>query len=200
MVALAIGTGVGINTAMAAQILGVDTNIVLDPLLIFGLLGLPEMGIAGAAVATVTGQVVMRKGFRKSPARVVYPHRVAGTFCLGILSILMQSAYVFYILNRNAPKALYNLYLSRKVVRLAVVAQHQIIEKIVQSDSCVIVGRAADYVLRDHRNVVRIFIHTSKEICIARTMEIYGDTREEVEEILQYLDMHAPAQPASLPQ
>lgn len=43
------------KTPMFAQIIGAVTNIIFDPLLICGLFGLPEMGIAVAAVATVAG-------------------------------------------------------------------------------------------------------------------------------------------------
>lgn len=41
-----------------AQVLGAATNIILDPIMIFGWFGLPSMGIAGAAWATVIGQFV----------------------------------------------------------------------------------------------------------------------------------------------
>lgn len=438
------------KTPMAAQILGAATNILLDPLLIFGLLGLPELGIAGAAIATVSGQiaaalVVMRKGYRRPPVRSVYPRCTAGIFRLGIPNILMQSAYTFYIfglnlilsgfsdqavtalglyykwqtfffiplgamqtcivpivsfnyaarrihrckvtlvtavvfgmalmavgvvcfetipapmlrvftsdervveigrvgfhfiglsfipmvtslvfpvffqavgaavksslltvvrtvvlfvplgmvfaqfgltwfwltfpvtetltsllgivfyrqflthpyvreaplmdrehpemiiqpsrpgvivtiarehgssgkeigrqvaerlgipfyykemtalaaqesgldkvfiseINRNSPKVLYNLYLSTKVVRLAVVAQHNIIQRIAENGSCVIVGRAADYVLREHADVVRVFIHAPMEYRIGRVMEVYGDTQEEAVENVRRSD------------
>ena len=94
------------NRPMAAQILGAVTNIVLDPLLIFGLFGLPALGIAGAAIATVAGQIgaaaiVWRGGYRRSPEWALYPALVRRVYRLGIPNILMQSAYTFYILGLN---------------------------------------------------------------------------------------------------
>lgn len=94
------------KTPMYAQILGAVTNIILDPILIFGLFGVKEFGIAGAAMATVTGQmvaafVVMGKGFRKSPKFRKYPQIIKKIYILGIPNILMQSAYTFYILGLN---------------------------------------------------------------------------------------------------
>ena len=84
------------KTPMLAQIMGAVTNIVLDPILIFGLLGMPT--VAGQIVAAL---IVMKKGFRKSPKWEVYPHHIARIFKLGIPNILMQSAYTFYILGLN---------------------------------------------------------------------------------------------------
>lgn len=94
------------RTPMIAQILGAVTNIVLDPLLIFGLCGLPRMGITGAAIATVAGQivaalVVLKRGYKKSPPLEKYPHYVAKIFRLGMPNILMQSAYTLYIFGLN---------------------------------------------------------------------------------------------------
>ncbi len=94
------------KTPMIAQIAGAAVNIVFDPILIFGMFGLPELGVAGAAYATVAGQIaaaliVMKKGFRKPPEWTLFPHHVGRIFRLGLPNILMQSAYTFYILGLN---------------------------------------------------------------------------------------------------
>jgi putative MATE family efflux protein len=44
--------------SMISQLIGAVINIILDPILIFGLLGMPKLEVLGAAIATVTGQIV----------------------------------------------------------------------------------------------------------------------------------------------
>ena len=82
-------------------------------------------------------------------------------------------------INANSPSILHDLYMSTNVIQQAVVAQERIIRKIADNGSCVIIGRAADYVLRENEDVVRIFIHAPKAYRVQKVMEMYGDSEQE---------------------
>ena len=89
--------------AMITQLIGAITNIVLDPIFIFGLCGAPRLGVTGAAVATVLGQFVgaglaILLNFKKNPdvnlrLRLIRFDKTAvrEIYRVGIPSIVMQS-------------------------------------------------------------------------------------------------------------
>lgn len=89
--------------SMITQGVGAILNIIFDPILIFGLLGFPKMGIAGAAVATVFGQIVafglgLYLNIRKNPEihlnfRKFYINGpvIRQVYAVGVPSIIMMS-------------------------------------------------------------------------------------------------------------
>lgn len=56
--------------------------------------------------------------------------------------------------------------------------QCQIIRELADKESCVIVGKAADYVLKDKPNVVSIYIEAPRAFCVERTIKNMGVTEE----------------------
>ncbi len=91
-------------------------------------------------------------------------------------------------INSDENAVMRELYLSTSAVQQAVIAQDKAINMIADSGSCVIVGRAADYVLRNRENVVRIFIHAPKEYRVKKVMEMYGDTEQEGRKSIAHSD------------
>lgn len=56
--------------------------------------------------------------------------------------------------------------------------QTQIINNLADTESCVIVGKCADYVLRDRKNVVSVYIEAPRAFCVERTMRKMGVSAE----------------------
>lgn len=74
---------------------------------------------------------------------------------------------------------LHDLYLTTTPVKYAIEAQEKVIKMIASKGLCVIVGRAADYVLRNNKNLVRVFIYAPEEYRIKSIMEMYKDKKDE---------------------
>lgn len=75
----------------------------------------------------------------------------------------------------------HELYLTTSPAKYAIEAQEVAIKSIARAGSCVIVGRAADYVLRHHRNLLRIFIYGDQDLRVKNIMKMYGDTEIEAQ-------------------
>ena len=99
--------------SMVIQLVGAGLNIVLDPIMIFGLLGCPAMGVAGAALATVISQVAgtilgLYYNLRKNPEirfawTYLRPSKpvIARIYGVGIPPILLQTVSSLLIFGLN---------------------------------------------------------------------------------------------------
>ena len=63
--------------------------------------------------------------------------------------------------------------------------QSDVIRELAEKQSCLFVGRCADYILRDHPRCVNIFVSASKEARIERLMHIHHISTEAAEELME---------------
>ena len=67
-------------------------------------------------------------------------------------------------------------------------AQFDAIKKIAKAGPCVLVGRCADYVLKDNPNVVSVFVHADEKFCLDRAMERNSMTEKEMKKYIEKTD------------
>lgn len=76
----------------------------------------------------------------------------------------------------------YMTYLSLDVNKDSIIAQNEIITDLAKKESFVIVGRCADYILRNHKNLVKVFLYADEDYKVKKIMEMYGDSEEKARE------------------
>ena len=68
--------------------------------------------------------------------------------------------------------------------------QAKIIKDLAEKESCIIVGRCADYVLQDRENVVRVFIWAPHEACVKTVMDLYSLSQKDADKKIRKIDRH----------
>ena len=81
----------------------------------------------------------------------------------------------------------YNMFSSEVMSAAQRVAteQFKVIEHLAQTESCVIVGRCSNYILRDHNNVVNVFIYAQMKEKIARAVKYYNLKEKKAKEMIE---------------
>ena len=68
--------------------------------------------------------------------------------------------------------------------------QAKIIKKLAETESCVIVGRCADYILRNYPNVMSVFVHAPHDFCMEQAMLRSSMTEREMEKFIAKTDKY----------
>ncbi len=71
--------------------------------------------------------------------------------------------------------------------------QAKVIKELAERESCVIVGRCADFVLKGYPNIIKVFVHAPFESCVKTVMELYSVSRKEAEKTILATDKHRSA-------
>jgi multidrug efflux pump len=84
------------------------------------------------------------------------------------------------LINENcSDEEIYDNFLSLDVSKEAIINQTKVIKKIANIGNAVIIGRSADYILRENKNLIKIFIYASMDYKIENVMKNYGDNEKQ---------------------
>ncbi len=83
--------------------------------------------------------------------------------------------YIKKVNSNDGQSPAHELYLTTSPAKYAIEAQDSVLHEIARRGSCVIVGRAADYVLRHHSKLLRVFIYAPKSYRLQNVMKMYHD-------------------------
>lgn len=82
----------------------------------------------------------------------------------------------------------YDVTLQMPLTNVVFHAESEVISKIADEGDCVIVGRCADYVLQDRKDVLDVFVYASMENRIERIKKLYGDKVSSVKSFITRYD------------
>ncbi len=68
--------------------------------------------------------------------------------------------------------------------------QAKVIKQLAEEESCVIIGRCADFILKDFDNVISLYFYAPKEDCIRRVQEISSEPVKEIEKKIARIDKY----------
>lgn len=93
------------------------------------------------------------------------------------------------IINNNySDEEIYDNFLSLDVSKEGVISQAKTIKEIANTSSAVIIGRASDYILRENKNLIKVFIYANIDYRIKNVMRNYGDSEKEAKSHIQTSD------------
>ena len=86
---------------------------------------------------------------------------------------------------------LYSAYMAAKATALnddIFLAQSKVIGKLGENESCVIVSHCADYILRNKKNLLKLFVYAPIENRVERALKEYGDEENNIESFIKKQD------------
>lgn len=100
----------------------------------------------------------------------------------------LDQNYIKKVNSNDGEEIAQELYLTTSPAKYAIEAQDAVLKKIAKAGSCVIVGRAADYVLRDQAKLLRVFIYAPEDFRVRNIMKMYNDDEKDAKKNLERSD------------